>query len=79
MADVNYVLSPFEGNINPGYPTGIKIYLHAKNDIYKETDKLDISASNAKDIIDHLLSLANKYGWGQLSFMVGTDIGTNIF
>ena len=30
---VNYVLSPFEGNINPGYPQGLKIYLQATNEI----------------------------------------------
>ena len=40
MVDVNYALSPFEGNIDPGDPTGIKLYLQANNDIYKETDKL---------------------------------------
>ena len=28
-AQVNYVLSPFEGNINPGDPQGIKTYLQA--------------------------------------------------
>ena len=31
----NYVLSPFKGNINPGYPQGIKIYLQATKEIYK--------------------------------------------
>ena len=30
MAAVNYVLITFEGNINPGYPKGIKLYLQAK-------------------------------------------------
>ena len=39
---VNYVLIPFEGNINPGDPTGLKLYLQATKDIDKETDKLDI-------------------------------------
>ena len=29
MADVKYVLIPFEGNINSGDPTGIKIYPQA--------------------------------------------------
>ena len=32
---VNYVIRPFEENINPGYPQGIKIYLQAT----KETEK----------------------------------------
>ena len=35
MASVNYMLVPFEGNINPGYPTVIKLYLQAT----KKTDK----------------------------------------
>ena len=43
MAALNYVLIPSEGNINPGYPTGIKLYLQATKEIDKETDKLDIS------------------------------------
>ena len=29
MEDVNYVISPFEGNMNPGYPMGIKLYIQA--------------------------------------------------
>ena len=69
---VNYVLSPFEGNKNPRYPQGIKIYLQATQDIYKEDDKLDISVSNAKDIIDHFIDPDNKYVWGRLAFMVDT-------
>ena len=59
---VNYVISPFEDNINPGDPKGLKLYLQETKDIDKEADKLDISVSNAKDIIDHFLSIASKYG-----------------
>ena len=44
-------------------------------EIDKEADKLDISVSNSKDIIDHYLSLAEKYGWGCLKFMVDTGAG----
>ena len=57
---INYVLSPFEEE-NPGYPTGIKIYLQATKEIDKEAYKLDGSVSNSKVIIDHFLSLAKKY------------------
>ena len=49
MSAVNYVLRSFEGNINPGYPTGIKMYLQVTKDI---------------DNVDHSISLANKYGSG---------------
>ena len=35
MAAVNYVFIPFEGNINPGDPTGLKLYLQ----VTKEIDK----------------------------------------
>ena len=61
-APMNYVLSPFEDNINPRDPRGITIYLQATKDINKEASILDISVSNAKDIIDHFISLDNKYG-----------------
>ena len=77
MVAVNYVLSLFEGNKNPRYSMGIKLYLQASKCIYKETDKLDISVSNYKHIIDHFLSLADKYGLGRLAFMVVTATGTN--
>ena len=40
---VHYVLIPFEGNINPGYPHGLKFYLLATKGIDKEAEKLDIS------------------------------------
>ena len=50
MAAVNYVLSPFEGNINTGDPMGIKLDLQVTKEIDKETDKLDISVSNTNEI-----------------------------
>ena len=40
MAAVNYMLSSFEGNINPGYPLGLKFYLQETNEIDKEADKI---------------------------------------
>ena len=40
---LNYVLSPFEGKIYPGDLQRLKCYTKSTNDIYKETDKLDIS------------------------------------
>ena len=55
ILSVNYVLRPFEGNINPRYPMGIKLYLQATKEIDKETDKINISVSKTKDIIDHFL------------------------
>ena len=42
MKDMNDEISPFEGNLNHGYPMGLKLYLQATKDIDKETDKLDI-------------------------------------
>ena len=41
-APVNYMLIPFEGNINPGYPQGFKVYLQETKDIAKGADNLDI-------------------------------------
>ena len=80
MADVNSVLSPFEGNTNPGDPTGFKLHLQATKDIYKETDNLDISVPNTKDIVYHFISLAKKIDWVRLALMVGTDTySKNIF
>ena len=35
----NYVLSSFEGNINTGYPHGIKLYIQSTKDIEKEYEK----------------------------------------
>ena len=58
---------------------GPKIYLQATNEVDKESDKLDISVSNVKDIIYDFLSLCNKYGWGCLAFMVVTDAGPKIY
>ena len=74
---LNYVIIPFEGNINPGDPQGLRLYLQSTKEVDKEYDKLDISFSNAKNSIHHFLSLSNKYGWGSLAFMVGIGAGTN--
>ena len=35
IADVNFVLSKFEVNVNHGDPQGLKLYLQAKKDIEK--------------------------------------------
>ena len=77
-APMNYVLIPFEGNINPGYTQGLKLYLQATQEIYKEAEKFDISVLNTKDVIDNFLNPANKYGLGRLEFMVDTGAGENI-
>ena len=47
---INYVLKPFEGNINPKYPMGIKLYIQETNKIDEETNKLDISLKIAKKL-----------------------------
>ena len=75
MAAVNYVLSPFEGNINLGDPTGINLYLQTIKQINKENDKIDISDSYDKDIVDNFITLANKYDWERLEFMLNTVTG----
>ena len=34
MADpIDYVISPFEGNLNHAYPTGLRLYLQETKDI----------------------------------------------
>ena len=71
------MLIPFEGNINPGYPTGIKLYLQSTKEIDKETDTLDILVPDAKDIIYPFLGLSKKIGWGHLALMVNTGTGSN--
>ena len=55
-------LANLKANINPVDPQGLKIYLQATKETYKETDKLDISVSNTNTNIDNFLSLANKFG-----------------
>ena len=77
MVSVYYVISLFERNRNPGDPTGIKLYLQSSKEIYKETDKIDISVSNAKEIVDNFISLSNRYGWLRLVFMVETAADAN--
>ena len=69
MADtvVNYVIIRFEVNKNPGYPQGIKLYIQTTKE----------AISNVKGIIDNFLSLAKKYGWGHLAFMIDTGAGAN--
>ena len=56
---------------------GHKFYLQATKEINQETEKLDTSVSNNKEIIHSFPILANKYGWGLLEFIVGTYTGAN--
>ena len=74
MTAVNYVLMPFEGNINPGDPTGLKFYIQENKHIDKQTYKLDIPVSNSKDIVEHFIS------WKRISIMLVTfTVAKNIF
>ena len=68
---VNNVLISFEWNKNPGYRQCLNIYLQSKKEIDKEYDKLNVSVSFVKDIIDNFLILGNKYFWGRHEFIVG--------
>ena len=46
----------------------------------KETDKLDVSVSNTKDIIEHFLRLSNKHVWVSHAFVVNNGTGEkNVF
>ena len=77
---VKCVLSPFEVNMNTGDPQGLKLYLQAKSQIDKEYDQIYISFLNVKDVVDHFLTLANKYCQRHLIFMLETSAGPkNIF
>ena len=51
METVNDMIIPFEGNINPGNPMGLRIDIQATKEIDKETEKIDISVSNDKYIL----------------------------
>ena len=62
-ANVNYDLSPFEGNINTREPKGLTFYLQETREIQNASDKIDISVSNDEDIIHHFISLSRKHGW----------------
>ena len=77
---MKYLLRPFEENIHFGDPTGIKLYVQATKDMDKETDKLDVSVSNTKDIIEHFLRLSNKHVWVSHAFVVNNGTGEkNVF
>ena len=39
---MKYALSSFEGEINPGKPQGLELYINTIKDTEKESDKLDI-------------------------------------
>ena len=53
MAAVDDVIRTFEGNTHTGDEMGLKLSLLETNEIDKENDKLYISVSDSKDIIDH--------------------------
>ena len=59
---LKFVIDPFGGNINPVDPQWIKLHIKATEEIYKEVYKLDLSVSNAKEIIYNFIILSNKYG-----------------
>ena len=56
MVDVNYVLRPFDGKINPGDPMWLKVCLQVTKEIDKETDMLDISGLTTKDVLNNFIS-----------------------
>ena len=58
-SQVNWVLFPFEWNINPVEPQGIKIYLQTTGEIDKKRKSYIYHLITIKYIIYHLISLSN--------------------
>ena len=65
-----FLTNPFDGDINPGTPDGLKLYNKA---IAAPEDKLSIQQKNANDIQAHFESDASDFGWGTLIGRVKID------
>ena len=72
-AMTTFALCQFEQDINPGDSTGLKLYLQATKEIEKEEDCLEVSVSNAKDVLDYFTALASRFGWARLTNRIAVD------
>ena len=62
-AEVNFVMNPYLGNINPGTSDGLKLYLKATE---KREPQLTVSQENVKYLMPAFEADARNFGWGPL-------------
>ena len=60
-----FISDPFEGDINPGDTSGLKLFTLATSERSKD-DKLAITQDNVKDVMASFRQDSNSFGWGIL-------------
>ena len=58
-----------------GILKNLKLYTQGENDTEKESDNIEVSVSNARDVVDHFIGIANKCGWALSVFRLVTAHG----
>ena len=76
LAPPVFVSDPFEGNINPGDQSGLKLYTLATA-ARSDDSKLVISQENVKLVLNAFRQDSNSFGWGLLINQISNAAGTN--
>lgn len=58
-----FIIGPFAGNINPGTTRGQKLFTEACSAL-DEADRLTASIANQHAVMEHIMSLVQKFRWG---------------
>ena len=58
-----FIIDPFAGNISPGTTCGQKLFTEACSAL-DEADKLTASVENQHMVMEHILSIVQKFRWG---------------
>ena len=72
-----FIIDPFAGDINPGTTRGQKLFTEACSAL-NEADKLTASVENQHVVMEHIMSLVQKFRWGPqvLAVKLASDLTT---
>ena len=76
-ATATFIIDPFAGDINPGTTRGQKLFTEAYSAL-DEADKLTASIENQHVVMEHIMSLVQKFCWGPqvLAVKLASDLTT---
>ena len=72
-----FIIDPFADDINPGTTQGQKLFTEACSAL-NEADKLTASVENQHVVMEHIMSLVQKFRWGPqvLAVKLASDLTT---
>jgi hypothetical protein len=79
LSAANFLMSPFDGDINPSTTEGMRLFVKATSHLPSGEVRQDVCQKNANAFINQIRSDSANFGWGTLINQIEIDDnGTNV-